>query len=252
MFRPRIIPVLLLQNGAAVKSVRFKNHKYLGDIVNTARLFSEMKADELIILDIEATKKNRLFSTELVRDLSSETTMPLAIGGGIKSLNDIEQLLNAGSEKVILGTIAFRNPEFVYEASKTFGSSTISVCMDIQNINAEHKIFYTNASVKSGLTVENAIRLMQENGAGEIILQSVDCDGMRTGYDTELIKLASGISTIPIVALGGANTIHDFKLIREQGNASACAASSMFVLRGQGVLVNYPENQQLKQIFTQE
>lgn len=252
MFRPRIIPVLLLKDGGAVKSVQFKNHKYLGDIVNTARLFSEMNADELILLDIDATKKNRLFPVDLVKDISSEINMPLAIGGGIKTLDDIAKLLNAGSEKVILGNIAFENPDFVSEASKRFGSSTISVCIDIYSTSEKNEIRYLNATKSSSLNFEDTIRLFENNGAGEIIIQSIQHDGMRNGYETELIKSASEISTIPIVALGGANSIADFSKVRKEGNASACAASSIFVLRGQGVLINYPQKSQLKHIFIQE
>src|SRR5687767_3109194 len=132
MFRPRIIPVLLLKDLALVKSVRFKNHKYLGDPINAVRIFNDLRADELVFLDIEASKENRLISLDFVRNVGEESQMPFSVGGGIKSLDDIQAVLTAGAEKVVINTGAGLDPSFIKEASDSFGTSTIVVCIDVK------------------------------------------------------------------------------------------------------------------------
>ncbi len=246
MFRPRIIPVLLLKNSGAVKTKQFRNPVYLGDIINTARIFSEFGADELIVLDIEATKENRSIATDFVTELSTETGMPLAVGGGIRSVENIEELLKAGAEKVILGTAAFEDPSFVKNAVERFGSSTISVCVDVSAIG---EIYYFNGSIKSKLTFREAITHFVELGVGEIIVQSVTNDGMRTGYDLDILKIASENSPVPIVAMGGSSSLHDFSEAFFESNCSACAASSQFVFHKSGVLISYPEKSQIRELF---
>jgi cyclase len=246
MFRPRIIPVLLLKNNGAVKTKQFRNPVYLGDIINTARIFSEFGADELIVLDIEATKEKRSIEIDLVKELSTETGMPLAVGGGIRSVKKIEQLLQAGAEKVILGTAAFEDPDFVQNAASRFGSSTISVCVDV---SATGEIHYFNGSIKSKLNFREAIAHFVELGVGEIIVQSVANDGMCAGYDLETLKVASENSSVPIVALGGSSSLHDFSEAFFKSNCSACAASSQFVFHKSGVLISYPEKSQIRELF---
>ena len=132
MFRPRVIPVLLLQNKGLVKSIQFKKHRYIGDPINAVKIFNDLKADELVFLDINATKENRLVSLDLVRDIGEESNMPFAVGGGIKTVEDIQSIIAAGAEKIIINSTAVQNPNFITEASETFGASTITVCIDVK------------------------------------------------------------------------------------------------------------------------
>lgn len=251
MFRPRIIPVLLLQNNVLVKSIAFKNHRYIGDPINAVRLFNDLKADELVFLDILATKKKSSISVELVKKIGEESNMPFAVGGGITTLQQIRELINAGAEKVIIGTEAVNNPKFIQEASAEFGSSTIVVCIDVKKkLFAKQQVWSINGTRPSGIEPEKFAQLMQENGAGEIIIQSIEKDGQMTGYDIDLIKRISKAVTIPVIALGGAGSIMDFRKAYIEGYANGLAAGSMFVYQGtnKGVLINYPDNDDIRNI----
>jgi imidazole glycerol-phosphate synthase subunit HisF len=241
MFRPRIIPVLLLKNSALVKSVQFKRHKYIGDPINAVRIFNELRADELFFLDIEATKDGRLISLDFVRDVGEETQMPFAVGGGIKSIDDIKAVMNAGAEKVVLGTCAGLDPDFVRRAAETFGSSTITVCIDVRRrfVRGQHT-YVLNGTRATNFTPSGFASLMEANGAGELIIQNIDRDGTMAGYDIELVKSVSTSVNVPVIALGGAGSFEDFRAVHEQGFASAAAAGSLFVYQGRGVLINYP------------
>jgi cyclase len=248
MFRPRIIPVLLLKNQALVKSVRFKDHKYIGDPINAVRIFNDLKADELVFLDTEASRKGRLISLDFVRNVGEEANMPFSVGGGIRSIDDIKLVLAAGAEKVVINTQAGRDPDFIRRASEAFGSSTIVVCIDVKK-----KLFVGNRTTILGGTawtpsapVEFA-ELMEKNGAGELIIQSIDRDGTMEGYDIELIGSVSRAVSIPVVALGGAGTKDHLVDAYKHGSANALAAGSMFVYQDKrrGVLINYPEKKEL-------
>lgn len=245
MFRPRVIPVLLMKKGGLVKSVQFKKHRYIGDPINAVSIFNAKKADEIIILDIDASKENRLISLEFVHKVGDEASMAFGVGGGIRSLNDITQIIKHGAEKVILGTIACRNPEFVKAASKEFGSSTISVCIDVKrSIFGAYQVRYLNGSKKSIYCLEDYARVLEDLGVGELIIQSIDNEGTYCGYDITMIKAVTDHTKIPVVALGGARGCVDFRKAFTEGNASALAAGSFFVYQGQGrgVLISYPSN----------
>lgn len=247
MYRPRIIPVLLLKNLALVKSIKFKDFNYIGDPINAVRIFNDLKADELVFLDIEATKENRMISLEFVKDVGEEANMPFAVGGGVRSLDDIRKIIGAGAEKVIIGSYAVENPDFISEASATFGASTICVCIDIKkNLFGKNQVRTSNGS-KTTLTPIEFAKSMEQNGAGEIIIQSVDKDGTMTGYDLELIRTISEAVSIPVIALGGAGSIADLKKARTESFANGLAAGSLFVYQGtkRGVLINYPERSEL-------
>ena len=243
MFRPRIIPVLLLKNSALVKSVGFKNYKYIGDPINAVRIFNDLKADELVFLDIEASKNNRLISLDFVKNVGEEANMPFAVGGGIKTLEDIKAVINAGAEKVVINTSAVKNPDFIRDASKTFGSSTIIVCIDVKKKLFRGQRTWIYGGSKS--TVYNPIefaKMMEENGAGEIIIQSIEKDGTMKGYDVNLIKSVADAVSIPVTALGGAGKKEDLIDAFQNGHASGLAAGSLFVFQSakRGVLINYP------------
>lgn len=252
MYRPRVIPVLLLKNLGLVKSIKFKNHRYIGDPINAVKIFNDKKADELIFLDINASKENRLISLDFVHKVGDEANMPFAVGGGIRTIQDIRSILENGAEKVVLNTVAFENPGFIKEAVDAFGSSTIVVCLDVKkNYFGKSQIVYTQASKKTKEDPVEFAKKMEEFGAGEIIIQSVDRDGTYLGYDIELIKLISKVVSIPVVALGGAAKYSDFSLAVNEGFASAVAAGSVFVYHGprKAVLISFPTKSEIIEIF---
>jgi imidazole glycerol-phosphate synthase subunit HisF len=243
MYRPRIIPVLLLKNNGLIKSTKFKSHRYIGDPINAVRIFNDLKADELVFLDILASKENRLISLDFVKNVGEEANMPFSVGGGISKLEHISKILETGAEKVILNTIAGENPGFVESAVKEFGSSTIAVCMDVKNNLWNKKQTIIRAGTKSlNHNPLEYTKLMENMGAGEIIVQSVDRDGTMQGYDIELLKEISSQLTIPVVALGGAGKLEDLTFLANQATINGFAAGSMFVYHGprKAVLINYP------------
>lgn len=244
MFRPRIIPVLLLKNNGLVKSVKFKNYQYIGDPINAVKLFNDFKADEIIFLDIQAGKEKRLISLDFVKNVGEEANMSFAVGGGIRKIDDIKKIINAGAEKIVLSTIAIENPEFVRLASKEFGSSTIAVCIDVKkNIFGKEYLWTYSGKISHNTKPEDFSKIMEEMGAGELIIQSIDKDGTMSGYDMELLKKITKSVTIPVVALGGAGNLDHMKEAFYNGYANGMAAGSMFVYNGanRGVLINYPE-----------
>jgi cyclase len=251
MFRPRVIPVLLLKGQGLVKSVAFKNHRYIGDPINAVKIFNDLRADELVFLDIMASKEKKTVSLEFVKKVGEEANMPFAVGGGINSIRSIQEIIGAGAEKIILNTYAAKNPDFIRQASETFGSSTIVVCMDVKKkMFGKEQTWILNGSESTGFSpVEFAI-MAEEKGAGEIIVQSIDRDGTMQGYDYELIRKISENVTIPVVALGGAGNLTDLRDAYKKGYANGLAAGSIFVYHGarNGILINYPDLADLKMI----
>jgi len=252
MYRPRVIPLLLLRNLGLVKSVKFKDHRYIGDPINAVKIFNDKKADELAFLDISASKENRCISTEFVHKVGDEANMPFAAGGGIRTIENIRSILNYGAEKVIINTAAYENPDFIKKAADSFGSSTITVCIDIKkNFFGKSKIFLNGISKETHEDPVSFAQKMEEYGAGEIIIQSIDKDGTYEGYDLELTKKISVSVTIPVIALGGAGKYSHFKDAVNIGMASAVAAGSIFVFHGprKAVLISYPSTQEIKEMF---
>lgn len=248
MFRPRVIPVLLLKNLGLVKSKVFKDFRYIGDPINAVKIFNDLRADELVFLDITASSEKRLISLEFVKNIGEEANMPFAVGGGIRTVEDIRKIISAGAEKVVINSYAVENPNFIKEASETFGSSTICVCIDVKKkLFGKEQIWTLNGTKSAGYSPVDFARLMEEKGAGEIIIQSIEKDGSMSGYDLELIKKVSEAVTIPVVALGGAGNLQHLKEAYLKGYANGLAAGSMFVYQGSkhGVLINYPEKSEI-------
>lgn len=252
MFRPRIIPVLLLKNQGLVKSISFKNHRYIGDPINAVKIFNNLKADELVFLDILASKEKRSISLDFVKKVGEEANMPFAVGGGITTLEQIQAILAAGAEKVVINAKAALDPEFIKEASETFGSSTIVVCIDVKKkFPGGKRTWIFNGSEATVYDPIEFARLMEENGAGEIVIQSIDRDGTMQGYDIALIRKISEAVKVPVIALGGAGNILHMKLAYQEAFANGLAAGSMFVYHGalKGILINYPEQQEIRNII---
>lgn len=248
MFKPRVIPVLLLKGNVLHKSRRFKDFSYIGDPINAVRIFNDLKADELVFLDIMATKERRLVSLDLVKDIGEEANMPFAVGGGIRTVDDIRKVIGAGAEKVVIGSAAAADPDFVRRAAEAFGSSTVVVCIDVKRtFFGGAKVWTVNASRSTDYAPEDFARLMEEKGAGELIIQSVANDGMMGGYDLALTNSVSSAVSVPVIALGGAGEFGHMRQARNEGHASALAAGSMFVFQGRqkGVLINYPDRKEI-------
>lgn len=244
---------MLLQNKGLVKSIKFKNHRYLGDPINAVRIFNDLEADELAFIDILATKEGRTISTSFVKNVGEEANMPFSAGGGIRTLEDIRRIIEAGAEKVILNSIACENRSFVKEAADAFGSSTIVVCIDVKkDFFGKEKVWYKAGTKSLNTDPVMFARQMEESGAGEIIIQSIDKDGTMTGYDINLIKKIAESVTIPVVALGGAGNLEHLSELNKNVSLNGLAAGSMFVYHGprRAVLVNYPTKSELNSVFT--
>jgi len=248
---PRVIPVLLLKDAGLCKTQKFKNPKYVGDPINAVKIFNDKEVDELVFLDITASLENKEPPYKLLSEIAGECFMPLCYGGGITSLDVIRRIITLGVEKISLNTIAAENPDVVKQASDMFGRSTIVVSIDAKkNFWGKHEVFIKGGSINTGIPVVRLAVELNKMGAGEIILNSIDRDGMMNGYDLELLHSVSKEVNIPVIACGGAgNTSHFAEAI--QRGASAVAAGSMFVFHGKhrGVLINYPGQQELKNIF---
>lgn len=249
---PRVIPVLLLDKNGIYKTVQFKNAKYIGDPLNAVKIFNDKEVDELIFLDISATENKREPNYDYLAKIASECFMPLCYGGGIQSSEQIKKIINSGIEKVAINAYALQNPNFIKEASDTFGSSTIVVSIDVKKTWLGKYEIYNKNKVKTNFSDPILFaQEMEKLGAGEILINSVNNDGMMSGYDYSLIEKISHAVNIPVVACGGAGVLSHFKLAIQSG-ASACAAGSKFVFHGvhKAVLINYPSQEELKSCFS--
>ncbi|MBD3316393.1 MAG: imidazole glycerol phosphate synthase subunit HisF [Chitinivibrionales bacterium] len=251
MLRPRVIPVLLLRGSGLVKSTRFSKYRYIGDPINAVRLFNDFRADELVFLDILATRQKRAVAVEFVKKVGEEANMPFAVGGGIRSLEEIERLVRAGAERIVIGTAAAEDAAFVKQASDAFGSSTIIVCVDVKKgFFGRYPVYVRNGHRATNQCAFDFVRRMEDAGAGELIIQSIDRDGGMRGYDIPLIRRVSQSLAIPLVCLGGAGSLGHMREAYSSGHASGLAAGSMFVYHGsrRAVLVNYPGSQELQEL----
>jgi cyclase len=240
----RIIPVLLIKDGGLVKSIKFKNYRYVGDPINAVKIFNEKEVDEIIILDIDATKEKRSPNFNLIKELASEAFMPLAYGGGITNINEVKEILFLGVEKVIFNKSALVNENLIMETAKRFGSSSTVVSIDVKtNIFNKQYVYSDNGKRNTKMNVIEYAKKVEMLGAGEIFLNSIDRDGTYKGYDLDLIKKVSCSVDIPVVACGGAKDENDLVRAITEGGASASAAGSIFVYSGvhHAVLINYPD-----------
>jgi cyclase len=241
MLRRRIIPALLMRNGGLVKTVKFSNDRYIGDPINAVKIFNEKEVDELCLLDIGATTEGRAPAYSEINEIVSEAFMPVGYGGGIQTMEHIEQLFKIGVEKVIMNTAAFENETLIKDASNVFGNQSIVVSIDIKkDMWGQYKVFTRSGKSKQKIDLLLAVKKMQDLGAGEIILNNIDRDGTMQGYDLEPIDKVSKAIEVPLIALGGAASIDDFVAAVHHG-AAAVSAGSMFVYQGvhKAVLISY-------------
>tara|TARA_R110002073_G_scaffold94388_9_gene219560 strand:+ start:956 stop:1720 length:765 start_codon:yes stop_codon:yes gene_type:complete len=254
LLRVRVIPVLLLQNGGLVKTFRFKQPKYVGDPINAVKIFNMKEVDELAFLDIHASVHGTEPNYDLIGDISSEAFMPFSYGGGISNLEQIRKLTGIGVEKVILNTASFANPDLVSQAANLLGSSSIVVSIDYKRSLFGKSNIYTRAGrEKVASDIVAQARRFESIGAGEILLQSIDRDGMQLGYDTHMIASVADSVEIPVIAMGGAAGLEDFRAAVDAG-ASAVGAGSVFVFHGRhkAVLITYPDYDELTRLFDQD
>ncbi len=254
MKRIRVIPVLLMHNRGLVKSVKFRDYKYVGDPINAVRIFNEKEVDELAIIDIDASRENRGPDISRIEEIVSEAFMPIAYGGGITSVNQVKQILFAGVEKVTLNRSAVKDPALVTEIAKQFGSQSVVVSIDYKkNIFGKWRVYIENGKTDTGLEPLVFAKKMEAAGSGEILLNSIDRDGSFSGYDLEMIEKISNAINIPLIAVGGASSLSDFKKAVRNG-ASAVSAGSMFVFQRphRAVLISYPSQKELEEQVYEE
>lgn len=246
--RPRIIPCLLIEDKRLVKTKKFRHPDYLGDPVNAVRIYNEKEVDELCILDI--SRKNREIDFNFLEDIATEAFVPLSYGGGITDINQAKRLYRIGFEKLVFNTSLVKHPELIKEVSSYAGAQSVIASIDVKKTLLSDKICFINCGRKR--IKVNPITMAQraeELGVGEILLNSIDRDGMMKGYDLELIRDISASINIPVIACGGAGSLEDLKLAMEAG-AHAVAAGSIFTYYGakKAVLINYPSEKELIRI----
>ena len=244
MLRPRIIPTLLVHNKGLVKTVKFKDSKYVGDPLNAVKIFNEKEVDEIIVLDIDATTEGRGPNFDLIRNLASECRMPFCYGGGVSSVSDAQKIISLGAEKVAISSQAILNPNVIKEISEAVGVQSVVVVLDVKKVGLfnKYEVFIKNGKIATKKDpVELAINL-EKLGAGEIVINSIDNDGMMNGYDNVIIKKIRDAISLPITALGGAGSIDHIKDLIANHGVIGAAAGSVFVFKGKykAVLINYP------------
>ncbi|MFC1584836.1 AglZ/HisF2 family acetamidino modification protein [Fibrobacterota bacterium] len=253
MMMPRVIPSLLLKGDGLVKGANFKEHVYVGDPINAVRIFNEKEVDELLFLDIAASRDHRLPSLGLIERIADECFMPFGVGGGINSTGIIRDLLSAGAEKVCINTAALEDPSLISRAADMFGSQSIVISIDAgKGWKGTYRVYSHSGRRKTKMDPSAWAREAEALGAGEILLTSIDREGTGRGYDRELTASVSERVNVPVIANGGAGNISDVAEVVNKGNASAAAAGSLFVFHGRlkAVLINFPSKEELKDLFS--
>ena len=243
MLRPRIIPCLLVHKKGLVKSIQFRDYKYVGDPINAVRIFNEKEADELMVVDIDATVENREPDYKMIQNLATECRMPLFYGGGIKTVEQAQKIFSLGVEKIALSSTVITNPEIVKVIASKVGSQSVVVVLDVKKkVLGGYEVYTHNGKKATGISPLEFATKMEKLGAGEIVINSIDQDGMMKGYDSKLIDLIRKSISLPLTILGGAGNLQDIgALIKEYGIIGA-AAGSLFVFKGvyRAVLISYP------------
>lgn len=252
MLQHRVIPALLLRNNGLVKTTRFKDPKYVGDPINAIRIFNEKEVDELMLLDITASKENREPNFEMIEQIAGECFMPLAYGGGVRTVEQAQRIYALGVEKICLQTSALENPGLVTELSQRFGSQSVMVSVDVKRNWMGKPQLYSSAKASSlGSDWIERTQQLVKAGAGEVLLNAVDKDGTLQGPDLALIEQLSQAINVPLIAVGGVGSMGDIKAAVNAG-ASAVAAGAFFVYHGphRAVLITYPKYAELEALFS--
>jgi cyclase len=255
MLRSRIIPCLLVHNKGLVKTVNFKEPKYVGDPINAVKIFNEKEVDELIVLDIDASVEDRGPNFEMIKNLAAECRMPFCYGGGVTSVEQAKKIIELGAEKVALSVSAVNNPELLREIGQEVGIQSVVVVIDVKIrgllSGGGYDIFTRNGKEKAKIKLKDFIDQLNEIGVGEIVINSIDNDGLMKGYDMTLISMIRAWTDFPITALGGAGSLEDIKSLIREFKIIGAAAGSLFVFKGKykAVLINYPNREEKLILF---
>jgi len=252
MLTPRVIPCLLLRGAGLVKTVRFSNPKYVGDIINAVKIFNDKEVDEIVVLDIDAHCREGSIQWNLLAQVASECFMPMCYGGGVRTTDEIKRLFGLGIEKVSINTAAVENPKLIEDAARLFGNQSIVAAVDVRRtLLGAYSVHSHGGNRKTDLDLVSYVRELERRGAGELFLNSMDRDGTQSGYDLKLIAMVAGAVNVPVIASGGAGGLEHFADAVQKGGASAVAAGSLFVFHGRhrAVLITYPERALLDGLF---
>jgi len=253
MLRTRVIPSLLIRNRGLVKTVRFDKAKYVGDPINAIRIFNEKEVDELVVLDIEATKRGSI-DFDFLAQINKEAFMPLGYGGGIKSVDDVQRILQLGYEKILIDSAAIDDPSIIGRCAEACGAQSVVCCIDAKkDLLGNHHVYNYRTAKALKIGIKDWAQRCVAEGAGELLVYSVDNDGAYSGYDIKLLKTITSSVSVPVVALGGARNTEDLSLAISDGGASAVAAGSMFIFYGphKAVLITYPSRKVIESLFNE-
>lgn len=252
MLRPRIIPSLLVHDNGLVKTVNFKNPKYVGDPINAVKIFNEKEVDELAVFDIDATVLGKEPDYALIEKLANQSRMPLCYGGGVKTIEQAQKIFGLGIEKIALSSAVIENSNLITQIADRVGSQSVIVVMDVKKkLLGGYEIYTHNGKKATGINPVKFAEEAQKLGAGEIIINSIDQDGVMKGYDLNLIDRISEKISIPITVLGGAGSLQDIKKVIEKHGIIGVAAGSLFVFKGiyKAVLINYPTKKEKEELY---
>lgn len=244
MLYPRIIPCLLIHNKGLIKTTKFKDPKYVGDPINAVKIFNEKEVDELIVLDIDASRYGKEPDYKMIENLATECRMPFCYGGGIKTIAQAKQIFSLGVEKIAISSAAIENPQLISEMAEQVGNQSVVVVLDIKKktLSNKYELYIHNGTKSTGIDPIHFAVKMQELGAGEVVVNSIDQDGVMKGYDMNLIDKVREVIHIPITVMGGAGTMVDIGAVIQKHGIIGVAAGSLFVFKGKyrAVLINYP------------
>jgi imidazole glycerol-phosphate synthase subunit HisF len=253
MLRSRITPCLLVHNKGLVKTVGFKDPKYVGDPINAVKIFNEKEVDELIVLDIDASVEGRGPDFELIRNLAVECRMPFCYGGGVTTVEEAKKIINLGAEKVALSSAAIENFTIIFQIGQAVGIQSVVVVLDVKkkDLLGDYEIFIHNGKKATGIKVKEFVQRLDKIGVGEIVINSIDRDGKMDGYDFSLIDMVRELTEVPITVLGGAGSIDDIKAAISRYKVIGAAAGSLFVFKGKyrAVLISYPTISEKKALY---
>lgn len=251
MLRSRVSPCLLVHNKGLVKTVKFKDAKYVGDPINAVKIFNEKEVDELIVLDIDATVENKAPDYQMIRHLANESRMPLCYGGGIKTPQQAQEIIKLGVEKVAISSEALSNPSVLKEMADIIGKQSVVVVLDVKKtLFGSYEIYTHNGNKKVKKKLEQVISELEKIGIGELVINSIDQDGMMKGYDLKLAEKARELASVPLTILGGAGRVEDILELVEKFKVIGASAGSLFVFKGvyKAVLISYLTKDALSKI----
>jgi imidazole glycerol-phosphate synthase subunit HisF len=252
MLLPRIIPCLLVKNGGLVKTLRFSEPKYVGDPINAVKIFNEKEVDELIVVDIDASVMGKEPNYTLIKSLAAECRMPLCYGGGVKAVDQFERIVSLGVEKVAISSAAIEDPSLIAGAAEVVGSQSVVVVMDVKKSpRGKYELWTHNGTRRTGKSPIEFARDVERAGAGEIVVNSIDNDGVMKGYDLELASGVRDATSLPMTILGGAGSLKDIATLIHSFGIVGAAAGSLFVFKGvyRAVLINYPGRAERESLF---